>query len=208
MKYLIILTALMVTTISHAQTETDTKRPSWSQGLPERQSTVQPGNPSLKTDDNRSEPIITPDISEDRPMAPVMDMNIATQPDFDFKIEPEAPQTPNTEPVRRAGTSHFQKREMVSKEINPLHAQYPWAIVKTTPLDIPSRYATKDTLKVRIYINPEGEVVRVAAGAPDVPALMLKQAQQSIQNWRFEPPKNLGITDTLSKTFTIEIKAS
>lgn len=59
---------------------------------------------------------------------------------------------------------------------------------------------------MRIYINPEGYVIKIAAGAPDVPALMLKEAQQSIRDWQFEPPKDLGITDNLAKTFVIEIK--
>ncbi len=204
MKYLIIITALLSATLGYA--ETQTKRPSWSQGLPERQSSQLPGKPGFTPEPTEPSTQSQPKTNTDRPVAPHLEIELTTQPELDFSTQPEAIEQRETEPVRRVGYRRLHNRATEEPNINPLHQQYKWAIVETTPIDIPAHHVTKNQLKVRIFINPNGEVVRVAAGAPDVPALMLKQAQKSIEKWRFEPPKNLGITDNLAKTFTIEIK--
>ncbi|KAA3651592.1 MAG: hypothetical protein DWP95_00515 [Proteobacteria bacterium] len=205
MKFLIILTALMTVTMSFAQTET--RRPSWSQGLPERPTSQQPDRPGFNTESTTDSTPETPAIKTERPITPSLEIDLATEPEIDFNIQPERPIVPQTEPVRRAGQGSFRTRQSNTAQVNPLHEQYPWTVVKITPIKISDRYATKDTLKVRIFINPNGEVIKVTAASPDVPALMLKKAQKSIEQWRFAPPKDLGITENLAKTFTIEIKA-
>jgi len=204
MKHLIIITALLSATLSFA--ETQTKRPSWSQGLPERQTIQPPGNPGFEPE--QSEPSIQsqPTIKAERPITPDIEIDITTQPELELKVSPEVIEQPQVEPVRRAGYRRLSNRSVENKDDDQLYKQYNWSPIKTVPINIPPRHATKNELKVRIYINPDGRVVRVAAGAPDVPAMMLKQAQQSIQQWQFEPPKDIGITDNIAKTFTIEIK--
>ncbi len=204
MKYINIIILLIITTSLSAQTQT--KRPSWSQGLPKRPSTSQPQKPGFEPE--RSTPTMEsqPDIKTDRPLTPAIEIDLATQPELELNIQPENIQKSEIESVRRAGHRRLTQRSPDGSNENPLYQQYNWHLIKSKPINIPSRYATKNELKVRIYINPNGQVVRVAAGAPDVPTMMLKQAQQSIQQWQFEPPKNIGITDNIAKTFTIEIK--
>jgi outer membrane biosynthesis protein TonB len=207
MKHLIFTGLLIILTGTlFAQTETQTKRPSWSQGLPERQTNLQPGKPGFESEQNKRAVQSQPDITAERPSTPQIEIDLSTQPDMEFNVKPEAIEQLETEPVRRAGIRRLNNKSMDDKDINPLHQQYNWSVVKTEPINIPPRFATKNQLKVRIYINPDGQVVRVAAGSPDVPALMLKEAQHSIQQWQFEPPKDIGITDNLSKTFTIDIE--
>ncbi|MCW8870840.1 MAG: hypothetical protein OQK49_09065 [Proteobacteria bacterium] len=208
MKHLIITCLLIILSGTlFAQTQTQTKRPSWSQGLPKRQPSQQPGKPGFTPEQNNQSVQSKPDIRSERPTTPDIEIDLATQPELEFNVQPQTIEQPVTEPVRRAGYRRMNKRTPDDKDINPLHQQYNWLVVKTEPINIPPRFATKNQLKVRIYINPEGQVVRVAAGSPDVPALMLKQAQQSIEHWQFEPPKNIGISDNISKTFTIDIEA-
>ena len=186
--------------------QTQTKRPSWSQGLPERQASQQPGKPGFDPELEKVNNKQTPTMQSERPTTPTLNIDIATQPDLNFDIKPDRNPIPESKPIRRAGQRSIQYRQQNTPDINPLHHKYKWNVVKTTPIDIPDRYATQSTLKVRIYINPQGEVIKVAAAAPDVPAMMLKEAQKSIENWRFEAPKDIGISDNLAKTFTIEIK--
>ena len=207
MKHL-TLTILLISLTSALFAQEQSKRPSWSQGLPERQTSQLPGNPGLESKENKTAIQSQPEISIEKPAAPEIKIELSTQPEMEFKVEPNAIEQPLMQPIRRAGQRRLNNRTIGEKVSNPLHQQYSWSLVKTEPIDITSRHATKNQLKVRIYINPEGQVVRVAAGAPDVPALMLKEAQQSIQQWQFEPPKEIGITDNLVKTFTIEIKTS
>lgn len=201
-----LITCLLIAMAGTVCAQTQTKRPSWSQGLPERESVRQPEKPGFKPETTRPSIQTQPDLKAERPVSPDIEIELSTQPNLNLKVAPKALVQPETNPVRRAGFRHMQNKPVVNEDINPLHDQYNWTLLKTIPIDIPARHTTKSELKIRIYINPEGEVVRVAAGAPDVPAMMLKQAQKSIQQWQFEPPKNIGITDNIAKTFTIEIK--
>lgn len=205
MKHLII-TCLLIFVTGNLTAQTETKRPSWSQGLPERQTSPQPGKPSFNIDESKPTLQSQPHIETQRTITPEIEIELTTQPKLELNVQPETEPQPKIDTVRRAGYRRLQQSGPVAQDTNPLHEQYSWTLLKTTPIDIPARHAAKNQLKVRIFINPDGEVIRVAAGAPDVPALMLKQAQKSIENWRFDPPKDIGISDNLSKIFTIEIK--
>lgn len=205
MKHIIyIILILFISTTLSAQTQS--KRPSWSQGLPERTTAGQPQTPGFKPEPIKPENQSQPDVKTEQPITPDIDIELMTQPDLELNIQPNNTEQPEAAPVRRAGSRRLNNRIVETAAVNPLHEQYSWHLIKTQPINIPPRHVTKNELKVRIFINPEGRVVRVAAGTPDVPAMMLKEAQYSIQQWQFEPPKNIGITDNIAKTFTIEIK--
>jgi len=212
MKKLILLSVLIAINVN-AQDE-NKKRPSWSQGLPERQATLQPGNPSFKPADNsepsKSEPIVS-DMG--KPELPDIDVGILTEP----VVIPEPVLVIESAPVaaspkgRKEALEHYYSSEQQAEEakqivINPLVAQYTWKPIKTSPIEIPGHINGSESLKLVIQINPNGKVVSVAKADSNMSSLVLQSAEKSILNWRFEPPSELGITENISKTFTIDVE--
>lgn len=206
MKHLIIA-SLLLTFNSHAQD--DQKRPSWSQGLPERQTTIKPEKQRFNTEPKTTTDVIAPDTSE-RPAAPSIEINLSTAPVIELNVQPQTPPVDAPIATNRANalTSYYQQPQTVSNEPNPLLAEYSWNILKTTPISIPGRIKSNDNLKLRIQINPQGKVIRVTAADPSVSAIIMRHAENSIRNWQFQPPEEIGISENISKVFTIEITPS
>lgn len=207
----VLIFCLLMPFISSAQ-ENKQKRPSWSQGLPERQSALKPTDTMLSKPKTTDAVIDTPDANTfDEPATPTLDVGLVTEP----IVVPQPSIELVTEPAKPAVTSRREAREQYysnndaeaeSTEPSPLVADYSWKVLKTTPIEVPEQFSDNESLKLKIQINPRGRVTRVTVAEADVPALLLQQAEKSIMQWKFEPPRKIGIKQNISRTFTIDIQ--
>ena len=210
MKYLMII-GLLLTFSSNAQDE-NKKRPSWSQGLPERQAVTKPMDSGFKPAANDDTLTSTPGLTAmDQPNLPSIDVNLLENP----VVIPEPVLVIETEPLvptasnRKAAFDQYHSNESPAEavnEINPLIAEYKWIPIKTMPIEVPASSDKNKQLKLIIQINPKGQVVAVNKADANISALVMQSAEKSILKWRFVPPSELGITENISKTFAIEIE--
>ncbi len=210
MKYLLTF-CLLMPFISSAQ-ENKQKRPSWSQGLPERQTSLKPTDAMLSKPQTTDPVIDSPDANTfDQPVAPELEVGLVTeaivvpQPSIELVTEPVAPAVTSRREAREQYYSN-NGGEVANNEPNPLLADYSWKVLKTTPIEVPEQFSDNESLKLKIQINPRGRVTRVTVAEADVPALLLEKAERSIMQWKFEPPKKIGIKENISRTFTIDIQ--
>lgn len=208
MKKFVVLFLILMTFVVVAQEDNKKKRPSWSQGLPERQAVPQPGKPAVNVDRPvESEIDAKPEIE---PIKSGLELELVTEPIVVPQpvIEPVStqPEVPNVTSRREAFEQYYGGKE--NSDISQQQAlikQYKWSIVKTLPIDIPNDYTGSDSLKLHIQINPKGRVVRVTRADNSIPEYVVESAEKSIRSWRFEPPEDLGIEEVIGKTFTIDV---
>ncbi len=215
MKYLIVVGLLVsgLVAAQEEQSETKKKRPSWSQGLPERQASMKRTNSMYKQEAGSAVTVDDPLLIE-KPAAPAFEVDLVTEPIAVPKpvIEIETPAIESQVSVSReqAREQYYsndqQNASQGESEKNPLFDLYKWKVLKTTPIEVPGEGDGNESLKLNIQINPEGRVTRVSKGNINIPDDVLKSAEKSILNWRFEPPKEIGITENISKVFTIDIR--
>lgn len=217
MRFFIIFAFLMT---SNTQAQSEQKRPSWSQGLPERETTLSAGQPviTLKAEQNSQE-VASPTIENATTERPEIELEAFKAPQLNYKIQLDEPIKANEIEVsveereviaRRAGPdSRVRKntQDFNSKTVNSLHDDYSWKVLSTTPIEMPGQLSNTESINVDIHINPDGSVEKVTTNDPNVSSRMLKYASKSIENWKFEAPEKLGITDVMSKNFAIEIKS-
>ncbi len=217
MKYVFNLIVLLAS-IAQAQTEsaaTEIKRPSWSQGLPERHKAPKFEQPSLEIEE-QPDTVQTPMIERN---APVIEPILTEQPKFtlekfdvpEFEVQSTAPQQTaileDAKPVRLDSLAKKRNRIGGEKQVNPLHQQYHWKVISTQPINIPSHLTSVNNINVKIFLKPNGQVSKVTSNDPNVSSTMLKYASESISNWLFEAPEKIGITEVMSKQFDIEIQS-
>jgi hypothetical protein len=202
----VVLILIFVTSVGFAQ-EDSKKRPSWSQGLPERQAAVQPGKPAINPGRPGAPEIdVAPEIE---PMASGLEVELVTEPIAVPQPVLEAP----TESVvttaadrREAREQYFSgEQQAVNEQQQELIKQYQWSVLKTSPIEIPSDYSGSESLKLYIQINPKGRVVKVTRADASIPEYVVESAEKSIRRWRFEPPGDLGIEEVIGRTFTIDV---
>lgn len=209
MKKIVFLSLVLVVSLGVAQEEK--KRPSWSQGLPERQAAPQPGKPAINpVQADTPEFDVKPEIE---PINAGLEMEIDTKAFAVPKpvIEPvtaPAPEdsAPSAANRREALEQYYAGEDEASDEQQQaLIKQYTWSVLKTSPIQIPSDYSGSDSLKLHIQINPKGRVVKVTRADSSIPEYVVESAEKSIKGWRFEPPGDLGIDAVIGKTFTIDV---
>lgn len=208
MKYLAII-CLLFTFTSYAQD--DQKRPSWSQGLPERQATVKPEKQRFNPEPKTTSADTPPSISDERTSAPNLEIDLSTEPPvIELNDQPKvSTQAPIITNRAEAQTNYYQPQsQTITIVSNPLLADYSWEILKITPINIPSRLKSSETIKLKIQINPQGKVTRVTSADNNISNMILRYAENSIRSWQFQPPQEIGITENISKIFTIEITPS
>lgn len=214
MKYLTIFSLLMTFVVSAQEEgqEQNKKRPSWSEGLPERQATMSPTSSMLKQE-TQKESVSNEPVVIEKPVAPTFEVELVTEPMVvpepmtEIKVDPIATIPVNREKVREQYFSNEQPAtESLESKESHLIAQYKWKVLKTTPVEIPGKGDENDSLKLIIQINPKGHVTRVLKGDANMPSIVLKSVEKSIRNWRFQPPSEIGITENISKTFTIDVE--
>jgi len=214
MQYIIILGLLMTFDVFAQEqgSEQNKKRPSWSEGLPERQATMKHTSTMYKQQSVEESVSDEPVIAE-KPMAPTFDVELVTEPIVvpspvtEIAVESLLKASVDREKAREQYfSSEEQAAEVLESKEHLLIAQYNWQVLKTTPIDIPGQGDENGTLKLTIQINPKGHVTRVSKADASIPAIVLRSAEKSIRNWRFQPPSEIGITENISKTFTIDIQ--
>jgi hypothetical protein len=211
MKYLMVI-GLLLSLSSNAQDE-NKKRPSWSQGLPERQAVLKPMDSGFKPADNDDTLNSTPGLATiDEPNLPSIDVNLlenpvlVPEPVLVIETESLVPTASNRKAAFEQYHSNDNSAEVSSNVVNPMIAEYKWIPIKTLPIEVPASSDKNKQLKLVIQINPKGQVVAVDKADANISALVLQSAEKSILKWRFEPPSDLGITENISKTFDIEIE--
>ncbi len=188
------------------------KRPSWSQGLPERKTALKP-SASMGVENTSKPKSVALNVSPEmeKPVVPTLEVELVTEPmvlpDPVIEMNVETVQ-PSSKSRKEAFDQYYgkQNQQNISDETNALLADYKWNVLRTTPIQIPSQFNENDSLRLNIQINPQGRVTRVSLAEGNVPAAVLESAEKSILNWRFQPPGDLGITENISKIFTIDIK--
>lgn len=221
MKHLIIISLLM-TLNCHAQdgkqnnqseepsegVTKNQKRPSWSQGLPERQSPINPSTSmsSFKVDE-KTKSTSEDDLKLQDGELPSVEIDLVDAPPLmKLKIEPVKPTTLTRQ---QAFDEYYSNKKDEQEEsitaVNPLIAEYKWTPIKTTPIDVTDDFDGSKAIKLKIQINPKGHVTRVTDSETTIPRQLFKSAEKSILNWRFQAPSKIGITENISKTFSIDI---
>ena len=162
MKY-ILYTSLLLSSITSAQgseeetsQNNDQKRPSWSQGLPERQKTMKPSAPTLNLDRAERHSLEAPIVEQIATEKPRFELEKLEAPQFDHQIKIEAPVVEpalTEQPVLRLDTlSKTTNRSSISKTTNPLHKEYKWTVLSTTPINMPIHLNHKKNIDVFIFI--------------------------------------------------------
>ncbi len=211
----------------HAQSE-EQKRPSWSQGLPERQKAPTANSINLdfdSRDQSESQVSSLDSVSTESPKfelesieiealdgesfgAKSIDMEKFKVPEIEYQAEPSTINPPASEQIVRLDSlSKNRNRSIKYKPTNPLHKQYKWQVLSTTPIEMPTHLSSNENITVKIFIKPDGSVSKVTSSDPNLSSLALNYVSDSIEKWLFEAPSKLGINDVMSKNFSIEIKS-
>ncbi len=219
---IIFLTLLTPVVAAQNKDDEDKKRPSWSQGIPERKATPKLGVPEFDP--------TTPEIN-------LQPESTAAEQTEAFSVETIAPvleQPKPTLPARpvveepAAETSTYQTQAETSPEdVTPVTVEaqpvtvssapqllssgmsYDWQIVYQQPVQVPaSLMADQSSVLLKISINVRGEVIDVETVQNDTPGSLLNHAKKSISRWRFVSPREQGINEAiLSKVFEIYLTA-
>lgn len=185
------------------------KRPSWSQGLPERQTAPTAASlmskPKAEIDMRPAQESFKPELETSE-----IELNFQPKSANDFKVEVEPVAVDMTLSREEMRDSFFKTEDDVSEldvVDNDLLAQYKWQVLKVTNVEVPNDFDASEALNLNIHINPKGRVVKVVSEDADVSANAMRMIEKSIKKWRFEPPADLGIAANINKTFNIDIQA-
>ncbi len=179
----------------------DKKRPSWSQGIPERQSTPDMGRPQFDPADSAIE-IETSAVAEG-----VNDFKLDV---ITPEITPPATLPDLPEPVIRPASADVAVTAAVSAVEAASNDLYDWHIEQQQPVLVPAdTLQILDRVMMKISINANGEVVAVEAAQDDLPQDLFNRARKSINQWRFAAPKYQGVeVAILSRVFEINLTDS
>lgn len=201
--HLFLLMLLLVPLGLRAQASDEKQKPSWSQGLPERTKapTTQPGMIDIKE----------PGAVKNDDLRPEMDLD-TDMSEFDLGMDlPQAkPTITGTEPVaesKQVAVVEPEVKAVVPKAVTTDPDEYGWQVVESYPIVIPKTYYyDKDQVKVKVTINPEGEVIRVKGSSRNLSQSVVFSVQKQLKSWRFEPPANHGITSSISKVQVLPVE--
>ncbi len=189
------------------------KRPSWSQGLPERSTALKP-TVSMETEtDAVNNDIERPsfDVGEINPQ-PTVEVELSTEPLIQHDLlVPETAANPIPNNRKAALQAYFDGADEETNgatENEQAAADYSWQVISTQPIAWTGQNSGPDSLKLYIHINPDGQVIKVSKADTNISRQVLQQAERSILKWQFEPPKAVGVSGNISKEFTIEIQGA
>ncbi|MCW8869464.1 MAG: hypothetical protein OQK49_02070 [Proteobacteria bacterium] len=197
------LISFLCLSLSLAISAKELKRPSWSQGLPER------------TDSKAPELKIAKPFNEDKELTlnrTLIKPNHQTQ-----SISVPSPNYQQQKPVIETTFSesnppdnnHSTITVIQSKPAkNNINQQYPWNITRMAAVTAPAFWVKKyPSVHINISIQPNGQVesIREITDKPIPQALMVK-IQRAIKQWRFTAPEDYGIHTNLSRPFKIQLQ--
>lgn len=193
----LILSCSLWTAAGLAQEQTtEKKKPSWSQGLPERQATPDFRKPAAPVGQPTAE-INEPEV--DMPSAVDVAIDSELTPDFEMPaIEIQV-----AEPAADEAALEYQV--YAASEASALN-DYDWQLLEGEPVEIPKTLSfSYKEVWLEVSINPRGEVVKVQRISDRTGMVILNYASQALKNWRFSPPEAVGIDGVISKTMKIDL---
>ena len=212
------------------QSEEQTRRPSWSSGLPERQKPETMSRPDLSEDFQDDLTIDRSELGLERPEIGMPDPEMDPAPisqeepvsDTEIKDEPAAAteSVPTEEPVveeQPAVTDPMPEPEPVSEpepepEPEPViePAVYEWLVVEQAEVDFPSRGIRNQIsgwVDVEVTLNPQGDVVSAqTVNYSDDAGIYVEAAEESLKKWIFQPPREQGVNELVSKVYRIDFE--
>ena len=197
------LISLLCLSLSLALSAKELKRPSWSQGLPQRTDAKAPVIEITKplaeeTTSNLNRTIIKPSHQTQSISAPAP---IFPQPKP--MIETAPPESAPSDNIQSTITVIQSKPATINDK-----PHYPWNITRMTAVTAPSFWVKKyPTVHINISIQPNGQVeaIHEVTDKPIPQALMLK-IQRTIKQWRFTAPEEYGIQTNLTRPFKIQLQ--
>lgn len=188
------------------------KKPSWSSGLPERKVAPVVDKPTLTLDDEPERPEMKrSDFGFDDSTVIVEDY----QPEFQAPTDQStAMPENNVEPIQEneVETSATQALEVVEVAVqasNPNKSpdSYAWEVLQSEPITVPKTlYYSKKQVRLKVTINPDGEVVKLRSIRNSVPGSVVHYVRQAMKTWRFEAPSAYGISEHITKELHIPIE--
>ena len=208
MKHLITVGFLILACHSIAANK---KRPSWSQGLPERTAapTLNPSNISLKQAEFKIDRSTFKNEWEPEGVA------ITEVEKHTTSLAPTRHPSQGIEsfvPITTEATKPSQTSESVddrSAQLSPNQAAQPafnWKPLRLIPVQVPQTILEQqNSVLLKIEINTLGEVIAVSPVVNDTNPAILIHAQRHIKRWRFEVPHHHGITNPISRVFKVDL---
>ena len=203
----------------------ETKRPSWSQGLPEQ----------------KQIPVALTSKTEVISYSPDVDEMQADQPDIGFDAEsfhnesmlpmqmaplepgylPEPPVRYEVKEVSEADVVENKViiKEVINEESEPIETKeqvhsettdigvYSWQIIRQFPIKVSAvSISNRDSLLVKVIINNQGDVVAVDRVLVDTPISLIQTVERSIRRWKFASPETEGVVAPyLSRVFKVAL---
>ena len=89
-----------------------------------------------------------------------------------------------------------------------LENEYNWEILQRAPVDYPVKAAMENLegwVELEITIDPDGNVIKASpTNSSRKGRVFGRPAVQSINQWQFKPPSELGITSNITRIYKIE----
>ncbi len=216
------------------QSEEQTKRPSWSSGLPEREKPNAISRPDLSRDFEDDLTIDRSELGLERPQIDVPEPDTDQQetpqqessqqdivaptetpdePVSDSEIEPatesvtEQPVVAEPDPTPELEPEPTPEPEPIA-EPEPEPVVYEWRVLEQAEVDFPSRGVRNQIngwVDVEVTLNPQGDVVSVqTVNFSDEAGIYVEAAEESLQKWTFQPPQEQGVNELVSKVYRVD----
>ncbi|KAA3645763.1 MAG: TonB family protein [Proteobacteria bacterium] len=210
------------------QSEEQTRRPSWSSGLPERQKTETMVRPNLSQDFKDDLTIDRSELGLERPTvdipATVTEQEQKQEQEQEPQQETVAPAASIEEPVSDSQLVPAEAQDVAAEpeslpELQPEPealpeqpviepAIYEWQVIEEADVDFPLRGIRNQVngwVDVEVTLNPQGDVVSVqTVDYSDEAAIYVEAAEDSLRQWIFQPPQEQGVTELVSKVYRID----
>lgn len=197
------------------QSEEQTRRPSWSSGLPEREKTEAMSRPDLSQDLKQDLTIDRSELGLERPKVAIPDQE--TEEQSASQEEPSAT-TESTEESVSDINELTESEPIVESEPEPViepepepviePATYEWQVINQADVEFPSRGVRNQIngwVDVEVTLNPQGDVVSAqTVDYSDEAGIYVEAAEESLRKWTFQPPQEQGVNDLVSKVYRID----
>lgn len=189
------------------QPEEQTRRPSWSSGLPERQKADPIGRPGLSNEFKDELTIDRSELGLQRPEISIsseVDDSATSEESPEVIAEPEEQPAIEQQPIEELPV--VVEEPVVEPEPEPV--TYEWLVLEQADVEFPTRGIRNQVsgwVDVEVTLNPQGDVVNAEAVAnSNGAAIYVDSAERSIRNWIFQAPQEQGVNELVSKVYRID----
>jgi TonB family protein len=199
------------------QSEEQTRRPSWSSGLPEREKSEAMSRPDLSQDFQQDLTIDRSELGLERPKVGLPDQEAEDQstPQDEPSVTTESieesvsdsNELPESEP---SVASEPEPEVIIEAEPEPViePATYEWLVINQADVEFPSRGVRNQIdgwVDVEVTLNPQGDVVSAqTVDYSDEAGIYVEAAEESLRKWTFQPPQEQGVNELVSKVYRID----